>query len=254
MTLRTSSNHYSYSPAQKAAVVRVLGRGPQSEIVLDDTLPFDELVEGVRSYLARNPGWFEGAKATLNMGQRVLRIEQVNYIKELLEREFRLSISGLWCGPESLEALLAEKGPLPVEVVTRPEEPGILEEDILSPETLLVKGTCRSGTNIHNNGNLIVLGDVNPGAEVTADGDIVVFGRLSGLAHAGVSGNAEATILALPIEARQVRIGPYVRIENVESGARVGGRSAPFPNLARVERGEIVIEPYAARSIWRRRD
>ncbi len=233
--------------------MRVVGRGRQAEVVLDDKLPFSELERGLRAYLARNPRWFEGARVTLNVGRRVLSIREVTHIKDILESEFKLTIVGIWCGPESLESLISEKGPIPVSVVPQQDSRGALGE-VECQETLLVKGTCRSGTTIHNNGNLVVLGDVNPGAEITADGDIIVFGRLSGLAHAGVSGNIRASIVALPIDAPQVRIGPYIRIENADPDSPVGRRAASSPTLARVERGQIVVEPYAARSIRRRRD
>ncbi len=238
-------------------MVRVVGRGRQAEVVLDDKLPFGELEKGLRSYLARNPRWFEGARVTLNVGRRVLSIREVSHIKDILESEFKLTIVGIWCGPESLESLISEKGPIPVSVVPQQDSRGGLGGvlgEVEWQETLLVKGTCRSGTTIHNNGNLVVLGDVNPGAEVTADGDIIVFGRLSGLAHAGLSGNIRASIVALPIDAPQVRIGPYIRIESADPGSPVGRRAASSPTLARVERGQIVVEPYAARSIRRRRD
>lgn len=249
----TSTNKHSYGQGQRSAVVRVVGRGRQSEVVLDDKLPFSELEEGLRSYLARNPRWFEGARVTLNVGRRVLSIKQVNHIKQILEGEFKLTIVGLWCGPESLETLVSEKVALPVGLASQQEKHGVLGE-MDWQETLLVRGTCRSGTTIHTSGNLVVLGDVNPGAELTADGDIAVFGRLLGLAHAGVNGNIRAFIVALPINAPQIRIGPYIRIESVDGEMRVDRRTRGLVSLARVERGEIVMEPFSPRAIRRRKD
>jgi len=250
MTLTKSGNNIPNSQGQRSAVLRVIGRGLQAEIVLDDKLPFPELERGIRSYMARNPRWFEGANVTLNVGRRVLSIKEVTQIKEIMEREFKLTISGLWCGPEILETLISNNVQLPVEVITERERPAAYG-DMDWQETMLFKGTCRSGTTIHNNGNLVILGDVNPGAEVTAAGDILVFGRLSGLAHAGVEGNIKATILATSIDAHQVRIGPYIRFEGAENGAPVGTRPSGIPSLVRVESGQIVLEPYVTSSNWR---
>jgi septum site-determining protein MinC len=235
-----------------SAVVRVLGRGRQAEVVLDDKLSLPELKEGVRMYLARNPGWFEGARVTLNIGRRVLNTEEVNQIRDILEGEFKLGISGLWCGPETLETLLSEKDSLPASLVDEREERQVFA-DVEWQETLMVKTTCRSGTTIHNNGNLVILGDVNPGAEITAGGDIIIFGRLAGIAHAGVNGDVEASIVALPIDAPQVRIGPYIRFESVDRNSPVGKMSGSYPSIARVMGRDIIIQPYVATSKWRQR-
>jgi septum site-determining protein MinC len=81
-------------------------------------------------------------------------------------------------------------------------------------EPLYVKMTVRSGTEIRHPGTAIVFGDVNAGGEVIADGDILVWGKLKGVAHAGASGNTQAKILALHLEATQLRIGDLVaRVE-----------------------------------------
>jgi septum site-determining protein MinC len=77
-------------------------------------------------------------------------------------------------------------------------------------EPLYVKMTVRSGTEIRHPGSVIVFGDVNPGGEVIADGDILVWGKLKGMAHAGAKGNNQAAIVALHLEATQLRIGDYV--------------------------------------------
>jgi septum site-determining protein MinC len=90
-----------------------------------------------------------------------------------------------------------------------------LTQSLSAPaEPLYVKMTVRSGTEIRHPGSVIVFGDVNAGAEVIADGDILVWGKLKGMAHAGASGNTQAAIVALHLEATQLRIGDYVaRVE-----------------------------------------
>ncbi len=77
-------------------------------------------------------------------------------------------------------------------------------------EPLYVKMTVRSGTEIRHPGSVIVFGDVNAGAEVIADGDILVWGKLKGMAHAGANGNTKAVIVALHLEATQLRIADCV--------------------------------------------
>ncbi len=82
----------------------------------------------------------------------------------------------------------------------------IIEEVSFKGDTVLVKGTIRSGQAVEHPHNLVIMGDVNPGAEVKAGGDIIVFGRLMGLVHAGAGGKKEAQVAALRLAPTQIRI------------------------------------------------
>ncbi len=75
---------------------------------------------------------------------------------------------------------------------------------------LYLETTIRSGTEIRHHGNVVIVGDINPGGSVIATGDILVWGRLRGVAHAGAQGNPDCRIMALQIEATQLRIAHQV--------------------------------------------
>lgn len=75
---------------------------------------------------------------------------------------------------------------------------------------LYVKSTARSGAEIQHPGTIVVLGDANPGSTLIAAGDILVLGRLRGVAHAGSQGNRACQILALQMEATQLRIADAI--------------------------------------------
>ena len=99
------------------------------------------------------------------------------------------------------------------------------------------RGTLRSGDQLETAGDLLVLGDVNPGARVSAGGDVMIWGRLRGIAHAGRFGDTNARVVALQLRPLQLRIADQV--------AR-GPDDQPQAGLAeeaRIEAGEIVIEP-----------
>jgi septum site-determining protein MinC len=133
-------------------------------------------------------------------------------------------------GREALEALLSLGRPLTL-VPPRNQK---------STGTLVVPKTLRAGERVEHPGTIVVLGDVNPGAEVVAGGDVIVVGRLKGLAHAGAGGDEERFIFALELAAKQVRIGPH--LAQAPEGEK--GRGA---ELARVQEGRIVVEPWAKR-------
>ncbi|MBP0016940.1 MAG: septum site-determining protein MinC [Cyanobacteria bacterium SBLK] len=75
---------------------------------------------------------------------------------------------------------------------------------------LYIKSTARSGSEIQHPGTIVVLGDANPGSILIAAGDILVLGRLRGIAHAGSQGNRACQILALQMEATQLRIADAI--------------------------------------------
>jgi len=75
---------------------------------------------------------------------------------------------------------------------------------------LLLNRSLRSGQRVEHDGDVILIGHVNDGAEVMASGNICVWGRLKGVAHAGLDGEEDRTVIAGQFEARQVRIGGKV--------------------------------------------
>ena len=105
------------------------------------------------------------------------------------------------------------------------------------PCILFHEGTLRSGENLEADEDLLVLGDVNPGAKVSAGGNVMILGRLRGVAHAGITGNTEAKIMALQLKPLQLRIADKL--------AR-GPEEMPEEGLAEeafIESGQIVIKP-----------
>ncbi len=81
---------------------------------------------------------------------------------------------------------------------------------------MIVDQPVRSGQRIYARGcDLIVTATVNAGAEVIADGSIHVYAPLRGRAAAGASGNPDARIFSLAMEAELVSIaGMYRTFDN----------------------------------------
>ena len=161
--------------------------------------------------------------------------------------------------PEAIQMALAELPPFPLEVeiagsVGQPVLEALLElgrerglqlrpprGERFIPYTDVVDQTLRSGQRIESPGTVVVLGDVNSGAEVVASGDVIVVGKLRGLAHAGASGQEEAAIWALGLEAKQLRIAHHLaQAPEGEAGKR-------GPERAKVVEGRIVLESWGKR-------
>ncbi len=118
------------------------------------------------------------------------------------------------------------------------------------PNARIISSMLRSGQRIETEHSLVVFGDVNSGAELVAGGDIVVLGTLRGVAHAGAYDETGGgrTIFALNLQPTQLRIGSII-----SRGS--GDTREKGPEIARVDKDIIIVEPYSAKAfLGRRRD
>ena len=138
------------------------------------------------------------------------------------------------------------------EVVEEKTEKEIVDTSTL-PETLYVEANLRSGQLIRYPGNVFVMGDVNPSAEIVAAGDIIIWGTLRGIAHAGADGDTEAKIVAMKIEAGQLRIANKIIKKKKQSNNKKSALSiltgnkkdgSMKPELVRIKNDEIIIRSY----------
>lgn len=85
-------------------------------------------------------------------------------------------------------------------------------DSMVSPFAMVVDTPVRAGQRIYARGtDLIVTASVNNGAELIADGSIHVYAPLRGRAFAGASGNPEARIFAMSMEAELISIAGVYR-------------------------------------------
>lgn len=110
--------------------------------------------------------------------------------------------------------------------------------------TLTLHRTLRSGASIRFDGDITVFGDVNPGAQLFASGNIVVLGTLKGMAHAGATGAEDSFIFGFDLQPTQLRIGRKIAIVP----GKKPSKSGMSPDIARIEDGQIVIDPYKSGS------
>lgn len=98
---------------------------------------------------------------------------------------------------------------------------------IASSTTMVVDTPVRAGQRIYaRGGDLVLMAVVNPGAEVIADGSIHVYAPLRGRALAGASGNVEARIFALAMEAELVSIAGVYRTFDEDWSSTLEGKPA----------------------------
>ena len=107
--------------------------------------------------------------------------------------------------------------------------------------TLVIGDMVRSGRQIYApGGDLVVTAMVSAGAELLADGHIHVYGTLRGRALAGLSGDANARIFCLSLEAELVSIAGLYRVNEDFDPAIVRK-----PVQIYLKEGYLCLEPFS---------
>jgi septum site-determining protein MinC len=220
---------------------------PEQELKDEDgithiTLTWNDLLEQLQQKITAQAEALEPQTLVyLQVGDRLLDSRQIQEISEILEPQKLILHSVSTSRRQTAIAavtvgLCVEQGNKSLSLL-KSKKYSIPQDD-----PLYVKMTVRSGIEIRHNGSIIIFGDVNAGGEIIATGDILVWGKLKGVAHAGAKGNSSAIVMALHLEATQVRIADFV--------ARVDSPSTNFsPEIAYVSRKgtpSICITPAAS--------
>ena len=216
-------------------LAKLRGRGRRLEVMLDEDVTFSELQQDLRDISQRIKDRFPGHAVTVGVGRRIMNTDDMDRLRNVMEQEYGLDIEEVWCEHDSLAEALEEQSGLPVRLVPSRRTDGA------SYTPVILRGTCRSGTTIRHEGDVVVLGDVNSGAEISAAGDIVIYGALRGVVHAGADEDFDASILALAFQSTRFKIGP---LSGEMSAREKGGLSGP--QIAHVKNGAVVIENYTA--------
>ena len=224
-------------------LARLRGRGRRLDVVLNDEVPFPKLQEDLYDLSQRIRDRFPGEAVTVDVGKRMLEVEDMCLLKRVMVEEYGLQIAEVWCYGNVISDVLTERSGLPVKLVSNPHRGG--KDDSSKDHPMILKGSCRSGVTIQHEGDVVVLGDVNPGARVHATGDIIVYGVLRGTVHAGSRGDDTASVFALSIQRRGLRIGSFA--DGAISHEQVRGEG---PEIAYVREGAIVVESYTPVLHW----
>lgn len=240
------------------------------QIVLNPSLPFENLLREVADKFRESAGFFDlNRPVAVSFEGRSLTPGEQNVLFDTIVENSGLSISYIIDGAKAVETRFAQA----IEEIEKPEntyepptagsmtgadkneypsdENGIITESF--PENLVGKdgqfyrGTLRSGQKIEVDGSLVVLGDINPGAQIVAGGNVVILGCLKGSVHAGYPSNKSTFVAALIMEPMQIQIGSCIARSPDQKGKkrktfRKRGQKDLEAKMAFVENDNIFIE------------
>lgn len=226
-------------------IVNIKGTRNGLVIFIDSNHDFDELKNSLKNKIESSKGFFKGAKFTFNLGLNTLSADKTEELEKIcvnnglvLDKEIPWPAFAKDDKKVGTVKEINSNSNKPLMHQASPSLPavGVTEND--RKPCMLIHRSLRSGQKISYNGNIIVFGDVNPGSELIATGDIVVYGSLRGVVHAGANNNNDAIIMAYRLNPVQLRIGSVISRppENVTP--------SQFPEIARINNSQMVIEPY----------
>lgn len=195
-------------------------------VILDNQIPFDELVTDVEEKFRDSGKFFEQAKLAVSFEGRSLSDEEedrlIKAITDNCELEIACVVDHNQGREDNFRRVMSKKEP------SENSETG-----------QFYKGTLRSGQVLESETSVVILGDVNPGSRVIAVGNIVVLGALKGTAWAGITGNEKAFVAALEMSPVQIRIGDVIARS---TDKKQKTQKNAEPQIAFVEDGNIYID------------
>lgn len=223
------------------------------QIVLNPTLPFEELLREVAEKFKESIRFFDFSQSiAVSFEGRDLTQGEQNLLVDTIVENSGLKINYIINGGKAVETEFAEAlSDAQEEDQEEEEEP--IQEELNFPESIVGKngqfyrGTLRSGQKIEVEGSIVVLGDINPGAQIVAGGNVVVLGCLKGTVYAGYPQDRGAFVASLMMEPMQIQIGdciarsPDQKAKKQKTGRKKNQKQLEA-KLAFVENDSIFIE------------
>lgn len=198
------------------------------------------LIEELDQRLHEKASFFKGGRVALAVGVRQLTSAELEQVGQVLNHHnvtlWAVESESITTREAAAQLGLEINRGIPSKGAGLPSAPKPVQD-----EALLVQRTLRSGQVVQSAGHVVVIGDVNPGAEVRAGGSVIVWGRLRGSVYAGANEKfaKNAVVCALHLSPTQLRIGDYLArapADEIEHEL--------FPEMASVQNGQIVAEPW----------
>lgn len=198
-------------------------------VILDEKLPFEELLLDVADKFKESANFFRNAKMAVTFRGRVLTKAQE---KELVYAIVNNSQIHILCVVDE-DKVQEEHYRCVVE--------DALEEK-MRQDGQFYRGTLRAGQVLEMETSVVILGDVNPGASVVSKGNIVVMGSCRGNVYAGATGDAACFVAALVMKPQQVRIADKIARSAITKRVDTGEYKID-PKIAYVKEGHIYVKP-----------
>ncbi|MCI9282642.1 MAG: septum site-determining protein MinC [Lachnospiraceae bacterium] len=194
-------------------------------IILDPDCTFEELLSDIAAKFRQNARFWGSVQMALMLeGRELTAGEEFQIVNTITENS-------------SVEILcLIDQDAQRIERCEKALNQKLMELSYRTGQ--FYRGDLHRGESLDSEASIVIIGDVLHGARVTARGNIIILGTLKGTAHAGISGNEAAVVVALEMAPLQLKIGTYSR-QYGDKGRKLGKGAM----TACVENGNIFTKP-----------
>lgn len=166
-------------------------------VILDDKLPFEELLLDIADKFKEAADFFKNAKMAVSFRGRILSKPQEKEVVEAITENAGIHI-----------LCIVDEEKRNEEYYRQAVDLALAEKD--KQDGQFYRGTLRAGQVLETETSVVILGDVNPGANVVSKGNIIVLGACRGNVYAGASGDRDCFVAALVMKPIQVRIADKI--------------------------------------------
>ena len=215
----------------KKAPVVIKGNKSGIRIVLDDALPFPEILEEVEKKFKESSDFLGEAQVAVSFDGRKLTEEQEAILLECIKENSKLQVVCLIDEDKQREELFNQT----------------LNEKLMAMNAnsgQFFKGKLRSGQVMEFETSVVILGDINVGAQVVSTGNVIVLGSLYGTVYAGAAGKENAFIVALKMNPMQIRISDVIARSSDEKQ-----ETPAEPQIAYLQDGAIYIDTLSRQTL-----
>ena len=202
----------------KKAPVVIKGNKSGIRIVLDDALPFPEILEEVEKKFKESSDFLGEAQVAVSFDGRKLTEEQEAILLECIKENSKLQVVCLIDEDKQREELFNQT----------------LNEKLMAMNAnsgQFFKGNLRSGQVMEFETSVVILGDINVGAQV-------------GTVYAGAAGKENAFIVALKMNPMQIRISDVIARSSDEKQ-----ETPAEPQIAYLQDGAIYIDTLSRQTL-----
>lgn len=215
----------------KKAPVVIKGNKSGIRLVLDEKLPFEELLEEVEKKFKSSADFLGNAQVAISFEGRELSEEEEAQLLQSISDHSKLDVVCVIDNDKKRE-----------EYFTQSLNERLMQMNSNSGQ--FFKGNLRSGQVMEFETSIIILGDINAGAQVISTGNVIILGALHGIVYAGASGRDDCFVVALKMNPVQLRIGDIIARSSDE-------KSEPpkEPQIAYVEKGRIYVDTLSRKTL-----
>lgn len=215
----------------KKTPVVIKGNKSGIRIVLDEKLPFDELMEEVKNTFQNSASFLGEAQVAVSFAGRKLTEEQERILLQNIADYSQLQVVCVIDEDKKREEIFEKT--LQEQLITMNANTG-----------QFFKGNLRSGQVMEFETSIVILGDVNAGAQVVSTGNVVILGSLNGTVYAGASGKENAFVVAMKMNPVQIRISDVIARSDDEKN-----EVSKEPQIAYLHEGAIYVDSLTRKTL-----